>query len=251
MKGTFPVILISISMLGCDSDGVLQIPRLPEVGEAQAASFDSGVTTSIPQSHVAFVFREGIQDIVEVLATFHIQGVEEPLSAKMHVVGDELVVAMTVPLGKAFRPHFRFLSRSGETVAEYRAMVNPDRHLITFNDQPFGTDEQFPYHALPSEVELEVDGAVHLSLEDEYRLWVGDRFLNLRGVVYLPNSQLSPLGVMTSADPESSTFLWTPVEGEAIPLEQGQQVLLEGGSTLTVGVSRSESGSISVHTETI
>jgi hypothetical protein len=188
---------------------------------------------------VAFVFRSFPEGIVAVIAT-DLKNQGAPLEANMNSFEGELIVAVGLPYGDLSRIGLRFLDRFGETAAQYKAQVNVDRHLMTFHNQTMGQDDQFPYQELPPEGKLTVGEATEIQLMDGYRLWVGDRFLTLRGTAYLANGT-KPSNVGISAT--GSSALWTPLDEEATQIPTGQPVVIEGGANLILGVATQTSGS--------
>lgn len=239
-----PVVLGSgltiVVILGsCTEDGVFLIPRL---SDANASTLPDGGTESRDMSHVAFVFGNFPKGIVAVIAT-DLMDQGAPLEANMNSLEGELVVAVGLPYGNLSRIYFRFLNRFGETVAEYKAQVNVDRHLMTFLNQAMGQDDQFPYQELPPEGKLTVGEATEVQLMDGHRLWVGDRFLTMRGTAYLANSGAGASSVGIKPTSPSSASLWAPIDEEATQIPAGHPVVLESGSTLIIGVATETQGS--------
>jgi len=202
---------------------------------AQAST--TGGTGQGLDSYVAFVFPEGSSDIVRMSATVHEYGEELELNgARLHDVDGLMIVSMTAPVGVTVRPHFRFYDSSESMVAEYRAKITPDRRLITFGGQQFGWDEVRPHHSLPAETQLQI-GQVEMPLGNERTLLVGDELLSLRAVGYYPSGGSDEtLRVKTGSVEGCNLTSWTQSQGEAIPLQSDDVVMLESGGTLCVGV---------------
>ena len=173
--------IITVAVICCDD--VL----LPGETEHTSASplLDGGGSSVL--SDIAFVFSEDIEHIVGVTASVYIDGANRPLEdVRLYRTEGVLVVETRAETNQTFLVHFYFLDSNGEVVKEYLANLVPDLSLITYHDQHFADDYQSPKHGLPEELQATVGETVEISLENENRLWVGGRFVDLWRVIHLP-----------------------------------------------------------------
>jgi hypothetical protein len=182
--GAYLAGIATVMVLCCDNDSGWRAISKTVNETAYASTFDGGAPDDL--SVVSFVFDD-TEDITGMASSAH-EGVSEVKieNASLYRKSGVMVVEVRAKKNEVFRPHFYFLNRKGEVIEEYRANLFVDRSLITYPDQSFGNDEQFPYHNQPEEIQAEVGDKLQIPLETENRLWVNGQFRDLWQVVKLP-----------------------------------------------------------------
>lgn len=145
-SGTGALCSIFIALALCCSSADSEDWRAISDGLAVSAHASSLLDGGQPDlADLTFVFYEDNGDIDGVAASVHQGDAQYTLGdVGFYRRGEELFVRVKAQKGQNFRPHFYFVTPVGDVVEEYRANVFV-REDLTYYDQEFGTDEQFPY----------------------------------------------------------------------------------------------------------